>query len=715
MKLILFVLLFFCTSLAHAQIPGSPLKVSGNQILDNNNNIFKIKAINLNDYIESAYSPWGLTYYGQSFSTVLSWLHTADDYTRIKRMGFNTVRVNICPNHIENTPNMERVIQHIQWARKDSLHLILAYFAPPGSDSLEGYYTEKNFYTSENNKNKYRQEWGRIMKLCKDSNYSHVMYEFLNEPQIVYDEDDSNPKFSAYWKRNIYKDLMINLLDTMARINDANRVVVIDGLSYASPDYRGFKYLKSTINRNNIIYSFHYYMQDFVWRKCNWKTADGYRNYSGYLEDNNGWDTISFSFTTQNLQGVTQPQVVFSPFNQRGTYRIKYYEIKDSITQQPVISLNLANKTIDSSGGNYYFYDGSKKYDLGFHGNWGSSTSSKMYICNNNSIAMTNTIKQDTGVDIGNANWSAMVYSNNPVSFSLIQGRNYIFKIIMDADTLDDNGGIVIQFKPPNVNTAIYEKHIQNLTYGKPNKIEKILSSHVDRIKAPMLIMKKFSDEFNVPIFLGEWGIPIEQREPNTFKYFDSMMSNINNYNFHWAYFAYREPNINNIPDSLSYITLSLFSGIETNNPYATVCKIVSGIGNGLTSPSLGPPYKYYYNKKLIDKFKFMLNGNFDSTCSVSSVYNSNVIIPSKFSLEQNFPNPFNPETIINYSLPKNSNVRIIVYDVLGKEVMTLVNNFQMAGTYSVRMENKSLSSGVYYYKLITDDFSDTKKMILVR
>ncbi len=709
-------IIFFLTMFSNlfAQIPGSPLKVSGNVIRDNNNSVFTLKAINFNDYMECAYNAWG-RYYNQNFSTIVSWLHTSDDYTRVKRMGFNTVRVNISPAHLDSFPNMARLIQHIQWAKKDSLYVILGYFAPPGSDSLAGYYTEKNFYTSEVNKNKFRQQWGKIMKLCKDSNYTHVLYEFLNEPQIGYVDNENYPNLSAYWKRSIYKDLMVNLLDTMARIGDANRVVIINGLSYASTDYRGYKYLKTAINRNNIVYSFHYYMPDFAFRGCNWNLGNPYTNFTGYTQNNNSWDTLSFVFNTTHLQGTTQPQIVLSPHDQRGTYRIKYFEIKENSTQQIKLSLDLANKQLIPDGLAYYILDGTKRFYLGFHGTWGSADSSNMYIHNNTSIAMTNTVKQDTGVTIGNFNWSAMVYSNSPSTFSLTPGQNYTFKIIMDGDSLEDNGGFSIQFKSNDV-TVVYQKDIQNLTYGNTSQIEKILSSHKDRIDAAFISMKKFSNEFNVPIFLGEFGIPILQREPNTYSYFRNIMNNIDANNFSWAYFVYREPNPNDVPESTSYITLGLFSGNDLwNNPTATVCKIVNGINIGTTSSTLGPPFKYYYNKFLIDTLKNILGGTFSTTCTTSELQSNSTTIPVKYSLEQNFPNPFNPLTTIRYSLPKENFVTIIVYDILGNEIQALVSENQKPGNYSVTFDASTYPSGVYYYKILSNDFTDTKKMILIK
>ncbi|MBV6477492.1 MAG: hypothetical protein HGGPFJEG_00231 [Ignavibacteria bacterium] len=90
------------------------------------------------------------------------------------------------------------------------------------------------------------------------------------------------------------------------------------------------------------------------------------------------------------------------------------------------------------------------------------------------------------------------------------------------------------------------------------------------------------------------------------------------------------------------------------------------------------------------------------------------------YSLYQNYPNPFNPVTKINFSLPKSENVSLKVYDALGNEVANLINNEKLvSGKYSIDFNaygyEMKLSSGVYYYKLITDNFADTKKMILIK
>ena len=89
--------------------------------------------------------------------------------------------------------------------------------------------------------------------------------------------------------------------------------------------------------------------------------------------------------------------------------------------------------------------------------------------------------------------------------------------------------------------------------------------------------------------------------------------------------------------------------------------------------------------------------------------------IPSDYSVSQNYPNPFNPTTKINFALPKSGLVTIKVYDVTGKEVATLVNEVKNVGTYSVDFNASNLSSGVYFYKMSINGFSEVKKMSLIK
>jgi len=88
---------------------------------------------------------------------------------------------------------------------------------------------------------------------------------------------------------------------------------------------------------------------------------------------------------------------------------------------------------------------------------------------------------------------------------------------------------------------------------------------------------------------------------------------------------------------------------------------------------------------------------------------------PLAYSLSQNYPNPFNPVTVIAYSIPKGEDVKLIVYDLLGREVVVLVNEFKQAGKHAVEFNASAFASGVYFYRLEAGTFTDTKKMLLVK
>jgi hypothetical protein len=92
---------------------------------------------------------------------------------------------------------------------------------------------------------------------------------------------------------------------------------------------------------------------------------------------------------------------------------------------------------------------------------------------------------------------------------------------------------------------------------------------------------------------------------------------------------------------------------------------------------------------------------------------------PKQFKLEQNYPNPFNPETTIKYSIPVGVETPYMaslrVYDVLGNEVATLVNEPKAQGNYEVKFDGSNLASGIYFYKITCGKFSEAKKLILLR
>lgn len=109
---------------------------------------------------------------------------------------------------------------------------------------------------------------------------------------------------------------------------------------------------------------------------------------------------------------------------------------------------------------------------------------------------------------------------------------------------------------------------------------------------------------------------------------------------------------------------------------------------------------------------KIFRNSNSDQVTSVSD---NEHIIPSEFNLYQNYPNPFNPTTTINYSLPKAENVKLTVYNTIGSKVATIINEYKQPGNYSVNFNASNLASGIYFYKLEAGQFTQIKKMILLK
>lgn len=102
-------------------------------------------------------------------------------------------------------------------------------------------------------------------------------------------------------------------------------------------------------------------------------------------------------------------------------------------------------------------------------------------------------------------------------------------------------------------------------------------------------------------------------------------------------------------------------------------------------------------------------------TGTVTGKENNISTLPDNYKLFQNFPNPFNPSTIINYQLPINNFVRLAVYDIAGREVAVLVNEVKNAGSYMVEFNASGLTSGVYFYRLETSEYSEVRKMILMK
>ena len=124
--------------------------------------------------------------------------------------------------------------------------------------------------------------------------------------------------------------------------------------------------------------------------------------------------------------------------------------------------------------------------------------------------------------------------------------------------------------------------------------------------------------------------------------------------------------------------------------------------------------YNIFYRMKITDTEGESLYSD-TLTIMLTGIGDDINAIPTEFGLSQNYPNPFNPTTSIEYRVSSNENVSIKVYNMLGQEVMTLVNEVKSPGTYNVKMDGSQLASGVYIYRMAAGSFSSVKKFVLMK
>jgi hypothetical protein len=170
-----------------------------------------------------------------------------------------------------------------------------------------------------------------------------------------------------------------------------------------------------------------------------------------------------------------------------------------------------------------------------------------------------------------------------------------------------------------------------------------------------------------------------------------------------------------------------IYKVVYSGSSYSTTIRVINGATGSIVFQNnyIGYMYPYTFD---IDGDGFveicltnMHIGTDASTFKIISTpahtigVNENTEHLKDYNLKQNYPNPFNPTTNIEYSIKENANVKILVFDILGREIRTVLNEFKKAGTYSLMFDGSALPSGTYFYQLIVNDIPEIKKMLLIK
>jgi hypothetical protein len=179
---------------------------------------------------------------------------------------------------------------------------------------------------------------------------------------------------------------------------------------------------------------------------------------------------------------------------------------------------------------------------------------------------------------------------------------------------------------------------------------------------------------------------------------------------------SWTQTSLNNVNvTSFELSDSNIFAGTFYNGVYLTANNGANwvqknqGLPVGITTGALLILNNYIYAGTNQSVWRRPLSDILSGTNNISS------LIPNAFSLKQNYPNPFNQLTVINYQIPINSHVTLEVYDLLSREVASLVNEILQPGIYETRFDGSRLASGIYFYKLTAGEFTETRRMVLMK
>jgi len=174
----------------------------------------------------------------------------------------------------------------------------------------------------------------------------------------------------------------------------------------------------------------------------------------------------------------------------------------------------------------------------------------------------------------------------------------------------------------------------------------------------------------------------------------------------------------NNLLQSILFISISLFTfSTFAQNSQVNWSGFSNGFGlsNSTNSTTISVAGQSFAGTSTNGNSKIISGFLAYASTIVTDVSDEQEIIPTVYKLNQNYPNPFNPSTVISWQLPVSSHVLLKIYDILGNEVATLVDENKETGFYETRFDGSSLASGMYIYRLSTGAYVSTKKMLMIK
>ena len=419
--------------------------------------------------------------------------------------------------------------------------------------------------------------------------------------------------------------------------------------------------------------------------------GDSVNLYGPYLKRRNAGSPLSMSVTDKRISGDsvrTSINVNIISSLPPGDYKLRINAVERYIRD-----------TISASNGETDFYDVFRRFYPDSNGI---------------SIPVNTGIYNYTYSYLREPSWvDSMIYTaafiqndNTKEIINCAKGRNIVFGKIrrsgnsgIGKSDITGNGSIdpsnrTVTFSPDSIqsslNIELFESFFPPLGWKIYNQDGYITFSQFSGANGPT-----FGGTRSVIMDFFDYNIP-GQKDSMYSKVFSGLLES-DTLRFDYAYAQYNSTNID-----------SLIVRVSTDGGLTFPSEIFRKGGLGLATAPQTTSFFYPLNNSQWRSYKFSLSG----IVGVNSLPEN---IPSGFKLMQNYPNPFNPSTKIRYELPVNSNVTLKIYDIKGSIIDIPVNKKQNAGVYEVEFRGNDLSSGIYFYQLITEGFTETRKMILLK